>query len=474
MVKVTSLLVTLLFLTVSSFSQGISGFYTTRSAIMAGSNLVKDTSLWFSHTAGDSSGIRQGSDDMEFFGDGETDSAVFYLPVSFRMGATGTGGSSLGGGMIYPGAGIALSTGTAWTTSITDNSSNWNTAYSTRIATFTTTGSSGAATFAGNTLNIPTYTLSGLGGFANPMTTGGDIIYGGASGTPTRLANGTSGFVLKSNGSTNAPSWQSDRSDTAYNGNRSVTRSSWPSGVNVGTASTMTAFLDEIFFPSQPPTASITNITTSSVLEKRSAGSTSITLRWQACKQNTTQNISTISVIGSSKIGFSQPSANCCVAWSGGSCGAAYGDTAISITNNSNGSWSILVTTIDAKIASSSTSVSWTAKRYWGRASTGAASSAEVLATLGGSSELTESKTHGGFTVASGTTPNANGSNHVFFAYPASSGTLTSITMGGFESIAAFTLAVVSVTNALGYTTNYNVYTSNNAFSETTPIIITN
>lgn len=42
----------------------------------------------------------------------------------------------------------------------------------------------------------------------SPMTTGGDLIYGGASGTGTRLANGTSGFVLTSNGGTSAPSWQ--------------------------------------------------------------------------------------------------------------------------------------------------------------------------------------------------------------------------------------------------------------------------
>jgi len=34
-----------------------------------------------------------------------------------------------GGSMVYPGAGIALSTGSAWTTSITNNSANWNTAY---------------------------------------------------------------------------------------------------------------------------------------------------------------------------------------------------------------------------------------------------------------------------------------------------------------------------------------------------------
>jgi len=34
-----------------------------------------------------------------------------------------------GGGMIYPGAGIAVSTGTAWDGSITDNSTLWNMAY---------------------------------------------------------------------------------------------------------------------------------------------------------------------------------------------------------------------------------------------------------------------------------------------------------------------------------------------------------
>jgi hypothetical protein len=41
--------------------------------------------------------------------------------------SNGTGG--IGGDMIYPGVGIALSTGTTWSTSITNNSSNWNTAY---------------------------------------------------------------------------------------------------------------------------------------------------------------------------------------------------------------------------------------------------------------------------------------------------------------------------------------------------------
>jgi hypothetical protein len=49
------------------------------------------------------------------------------------------------------------------------SSTNWNTAYTNRITTLTTTGSSGSSTLSSNTLNIPTYTLSGLGG--QPLST---------------------------------------------------------------------------------------------------------------------------------------------------------------------------------------------------------------------------------------------------------------------------------------------------------------
>jgi hypothetical protein len=43
---------------------------------------------------------------------------------------------------------------------------------------------------------------------ANPMTTGGDLIYGGASGVMTRLANGSANQLLQSQGSTSAPAWK--------------------------------------------------------------------------------------------------------------------------------------------------------------------------------------------------------------------------------------------------------------------------
>ena len=48
-----------------------------------------------------------------------------HLPTSGAV----YGAISAAGGMVYPGTGIAISTGSAWDTSITNNSANWNTAY---------------------------------------------------------------------------------------------------------------------------------------------------------------------------------------------------------------------------------------------------------------------------------------------------------------------------------------------------------
>ncbi len=73
----------------------------------------------------------------------------------------------------------------------------------------------------GSTANVTDLTVSQvnamLGTLTNPMTTGGDLIYGGTSGTPLRLANGSSGQVLTSNGGTSAPSWQTNPSAITNN-----------------------------------------------------------------------------------------------------------------------------------------------------------------------------------------------------------------------------------------------------------------
>lgn len=76
-----------------------------------------------------------------------------------------------------------------------------------------TTAVAGAIEFDGTNFYItPVSTRLTL--FGNPMTTGGDVIYGGASGVATRLANGTSGQALISAGGTAAPAWTSFKAPT--------------------------------------------------------------------------------------------------------------------------------------------------------------------------------------------------------------------------------------------------------------------
>jgi hypothetical protein len=94
------------------------------------------------------------------------------------------------------------------------SSADWLTFSSKQNAiTLTTTGNNGSATLVGATLNIPTYTLVGLGGMANPFTTGiGQIIYSNGAGAPLSLAPNTTTtkkFLAMTGDGTNgdAPFW---------------------------------------------------------------------------------------------------------------------------------------------------------------------------------------------------------------------------------------------------------------------------
>ena len=64
-------------------------------------------------------------DTLNYIKVNETDTVISINSVELGFGSGGGGG----GGMIYPDAGIALSTGSAWGTSITNNSTNWNSAF---------------------------------------------------------------------------------------------------------------------------------------------------------------------------------------------------------------------------------------------------------------------------------------------------------------------------------------------------------
>ena len=61
---------------------------------------------------------------------------------------------------------------------------NFNTAYTSRISSFSVAGNSGSATFSGNALNIPTYTLAGLGGIGltNLSSTATGLTYTNTTG----------------------------------------------------------------------------------------------------------------------------------------------------------------------------------------------------------------------------------------------------------------------------------------------------
>lgn len=81
-------------------------------------------------------------------------------------------------------------------------------------SSLTTVGTIGTGTWNGTTIAIPnggTGQTSASAAFnaLSPMTTGGDLIYGGASGAGTRLANGSAGQYLRSAGGTSAPTWTS-------------------------------------------------------------------------------------------------------------------------------------------------------------------------------------------------------------------------------------------------------------------------
>lgn len=65
---------------------------------------------------------------VELDGD-ETTPADGYFYGYTTVGGKGWYAGGGGVGMVYPSAGIALSTGSAWSASITNNSANWNTAY---------------------------------------------------------------------------------------------------------------------------------------------------------------------------------------------------------------------------------------------------------------------------------------------------------------------------------------------------------
>ncbi len=85
------------------------------------------------------------------------------------VGLAAPTGFSVSGSPVTTNGTLTLAFAAGYSLPTTTSQTNWDTAYTNRITSLTTTGSSGAATLSSNTLNIPNYTLAGLGG--QPLAT---------------------------------------------------------------------------------------------------------------------------------------------------------------------------------------------------------------------------------------------------------------------------------------------------------------
>ena len=174
--------------------------------------------------------------------------------------------------MIYPGAGIAVSTGTAWGTSITDNSTNWNTAYG--------WGNHASAGYLTSATAATTY-VSLTGSYANPSWIT-SLAYSKITGVPAFLTSytetdpyrvtavavsGTSTktiTITRADASTVTTTWTDIDTDT----NTYVTSAAFSGGTLTLTrndAGTVSVSLDGRYYLATNPSGYITGITSSMV-----------------------------------------------------------------------------------------------------------------------------------------------------------------------------------------------------------------
>jgi hypothetical protein len=171
---------------------------------------------------------------------------VKVAATSYKIGenytlvtVSGIGSVSSGqGNPIYPEAGIALSTGTTWTTSITNNSSNWNTAYTDRLkwdgGSTDLVAATGRTSLGGTTVGQSIFTLTNPSAITFPRFNADNSVtalsaadfrtaigagVGSGNGTVTSVTpSGTSGNPLSITNTTTTPVIELLSSTTSRNG----------------------------------------------------------------------------------------------------------------------------------------------------------------------------------------------------------------------------------------------------------------
>ena len=213
-------------------------------------------------------------------------------------------------------------------------------------------------------------------------------------------------------------------------------------GNNPGTNITSNDFIISQFYASQAPTATLTG---GGTFEYRSAGSGPSTLFWGAGRQSATAPLATIIVDGVAQT-FSQPAQAATVS----------GTKAITITYNTNTTFTNTVTTADGKTAIATTSYLWQNKIYAGFVSSATPSDLDIYTSTGSSYV---GGIFSGTINQSGVLTAPSSSKYFVFVAPASYGT-PNITVNGLG--VSFTLITRSFTNASGFTSSYTIAISPN------------
>jgi hypothetical protein len=229
------------------------------------------------------------------------------------------------------------------------------------------------------------------------------------------------------------------------------TITSLPTIGQVITTGSLNSTFQQLYQQSQPPTASLTGGTT---LRISSAATTSANLTYTYGKQTGTQNIAS-ATIGGSTAGITQ-NAN----------GASGTYTAAVPTNAfTSTTYTLTVTTVDSKTATSSQTFTVQNDRYWFRSASATPDATTITQAAGGGSGLSGSRA-GTFVIT------ASGTNYPGFAYPSRLGTLTSIKdANNVEVISGYNTGTISLTNAAGYTEIYRYYINQNATAGSTTMV---
>ena len=162
-------------------------------------------------------------------GSGTVTSVAMTVPTGF----------SISGSPITTSGTLAVTFASGYALPTTTSQTNWDTAYTNRITSLTTTGSSGAATLSSNTLNIPNYTLAGLGGqpLATNLTSLAGLTFASTSFVKMTAA-GT--FALDTNTYLTGNQTISLTGDATGSGTTSIAVTLANSGVTAGTYRSVT------------------------------------------------------------------------------------------------------------------------------------------------------------------------------------------------------------------------------------------